>query len=193
MLSRFLHLSLPLKILAAGITLFGFYVAWVSALPKISISVRDTRFRERFPTFIISNSGYISARNMSWDCSGRAKIYVGSAGSPAGGYQWDEPTSNSSYSPVGTLESGGEAVRRCREVRLPPGMNLFPGTLIVAVVRYTSALWPVEQTELAIFRLRGTQDMDWYWEYEGRPLSFAEAKALEREGFDLNTVTYLPE
>lgn len=192
-LSRFTRLSLPMKLTAGFIAIFGAYAGWVSILPRVNIAVPDTRFRERFPTFVISNSGYTSARNVSWDYSGRVSIYVGSAGRPPDGYQWDAPTSDSSYAPIGTLESGGEAVRRCREVRLPPGANLSPGTRMMAIVKYTSALWPVEQTQMAIFRLRGREDMDWYWEYDGRPLSFAEAKALEREGFDLNTLTYIPE
>lgn len=187
----FSKLSLTTKIVAGCLTLFGGYTGWISIQPQVSVELADPEFREEFPPFIISNSGYLAARNVSWDCDGRANIYVGDLDESQRKFDWDKPIDDVAYSSIGLLKPGRRVIRRCREVKLPAGTNLSPGTIIAPIVKYSSPIWPFKKTKVMIFGLKGDERLKWYWEFQGEPLEESEINELERQGYDINRLGHL--
>lgn len=193
LLQRLRSLSLIWKIALGALTIFGGYVGWLSIRPRVDITIADNAFRGGTPDFTISNNGVVLAYDVTWDCDGRLRLYLGTSQSrdPAD-FQWAPRTENPAYGDIGTLNGWGSTVRRCREFRMPPGASLTTGTIIVAVVTYRIPLWPFEQHETAIITLEGDQDSGGYWVHQGEALDPVQANELRARGYEVEDLSQTP-
>jgi hypothetical protein len=170
----------------AVLTLAGAYWGYKQAEPRIEITLRDTQFWGPMPSFTISNEGLIAARETTWDCAGRSKIYLGPSLVRNPELIPIEPIKGRlQFAPIGTLDGGSDTVRNCRSPILEPGANLTVGTVVIPVVHYRHALWPFEHRVTAVYVLVGEEDTPWHWEYRGEAIELSQAQELRNQGYEL--------